>query len=176
MTPSLICQPSLFQASWNEVFYSFYAPYLCLLDAHFAFQSNSAAQRELCKVVGLFLGWGWSWFKRWKPWIIKIQMVQKKKKNRTEQQWRRGRLVLLGSADLTDCSALFLDGRCSRGKCMCVYVCAGWACVFMGTFHKVSRGPSGQSRSARVSSSSFSSLPGDAAELKECVSTAQFVI
>lgn len=84
--------------------------------------------------------------------------------------------MLLSSADLTDCGALFLDGRCSPGECMCVRVCAGWACVFMGPFHEGSLGPSGQSRSARVSSSSFSSLPGDAAELKECVNVAQFVI
>lgn len=31
--------------------------------------------------------------------------------------------MLLGSADLTDCGALFLDGRCSPGKCMCVCAC-----------------------------------------------------
>lgn len=48
--------------------------------------------------------------------------------------------------------------------------------MLVGTFHKGSFSPSGQSRSTRVSSSSFSSLPGDAAELKECVNAAQFVI
>lgn len=52
--------------------------------------------------------------------------------------------MLLSSADLVDCAALFLDGRCSLAKRWCVYVCAGSACVFTGTFHKVSRGPSGQ--------------------------------
>lgn len=109
-------------------------------------------------------------------------MVQKKKGKKVEQN-NSGEeggwccLALLTSLTAVLCfwmADVLRESACVRARvCMCAQ--AERACSWVH-FKKASRGPSGQSRSARVSSSSFSSLPGDAAELKECVRTAQFVI
>lgn len=53
----------------------------------------------------------------------------------------------------------------------CVYVCIG-----VYSLHKGSEGWVASQGQPGSSSSSFSSLPGDAAEPKECVNTVQFVI
>lgn len=74
-------------------------------------------------------------------------------------QCQRGELVLFSCASLTE-----LLCPCTADVC--------WECVYL--FHKGDLAC--EAGSVWVSSSSFSALPGDAAELKECVNTAWFVI
>lgn len=58
------------------VFFSFYVPYLRSLDACLGFQLTFSAQREICEALELLLGLGRSWFEKWKPRIMKMQMAQ----------------------------------------------------------------------------------------------------
>lgn len=67
----------------------------------------------------IFLHLGWSGFKRIKTLFREADGTD----NIKPCQWWGGRLVLFGSAELTDWAALSLDSRCSLSVCMCALVC-----------------------------------------------------